>query len=232
MKSILLTGGAGFIGSHICLVLLERGFNIFVIDSFKNSSIKAIERVLDVNKKFFKKSNANLKIFKGDLRNKFFIEKVFRDIYENNNKIDGVIHLAGVKSVFESIKNPLFYWQTNVLGTINLIEIMKNYNCTNFVFSSSATIYAQFENKKVSENSDIIPINPYGNTKSTVEKFLEDIFKSKEKEWKFASLRYFNPIGAHYSGMLGESPIGNPNNIFPLTTNTAIDHKKIKNIWK
>ena len=221
MKNILVTGGAGFIGSHTCLALLERGYNVYVIDSFVNSSPKSLERVINIYKKKHFDSKLNLIIFKGDLRDKNFVQIVFSDIYKFNKKIDGVIHFAGVKSVLESQKNPLFYWKTNVLGTLNLLEIMKTYQCINFVFSSSATVYAQTNNLPLKEESEIGPINPYGNTKLTVEKLLEDIFKSHKTEDKFASLRYFNPIGAHPSGLLGENPIGIPNNIFPLMINTA-----------
>ena len=226
MKSILLTGGAGFIGSHTCLALLEKGYEVYVIDSFVNSSKKSLDSVKNIYKNKYNNSNFNLHIFNGDLRDKYFIKKVFSDIYKVNKKIDGVIHFAGVKSVLESQRNPLFYWNTNVLGTINLLEIMNSYKCINFVFSSSATVYAQKKDSLLKEDSDIAPITPYGNTKLTVEKLLEDIFKSQENDNKFASLRYFNPIGAHSSGLLGENPIGIPNNIFPLIINTAAGIQK------
>ncbi len=229
MKSILLTGGAGFIGSHTCLALLEKGYNVYVIDSFINSSPKSLDRVINIFNKNDQNYNSNLTIFRGDLREKKFVKKVFSDIYKVNNKVDGIIHFAGLKSVFESKINPLLYWNTNILGTLNLLEIMNTYQCNNFVFSSSATVYAQTKNSLLKENSDTGPINPYGNTKITVEKLLEDIFKSPENKVKFASLRYFNPIGAHYSGLLGESPLGISTNIFPLIINTAAGiQKKLK----
>ena len=231
MKSILLTGGAGFIGSHTCLALLEKGYQVYVIDSFVNSSPNSLDMVINIYKKKYKVSNFNLTIFKGDLRDKYFVKKVFSDIYKVNKKIDGVIHLAGLKSVFESKKDPLLYWNNNVLGTLNLLEIMDSFECINFVFSSSATVYAQTKNSLLDENSDIGPINPYGNTKLTIEKLLNDIFNSQENKSKFASLRYFNPIGAHPSGLLGESPIGIPNNIFPLIINTAMGLQKELKIY-
>ena len=158
--------------------------------------------------------------------NKSFLEKVFKIIILKNRSIDGVIHFAGVKSVSESIKNQFFYWRTNLLGTINLLEIMSKYNCTNFVFSGSATVYNQTENFLLNEKSALGPINPYGNTKLSVEILLKDIFQSSNKDFKFASLRYFNPIGAHPSGLIGEDPVGIPNNIFPLITNTALGIQK------
>ena len=231
MKSILLTGGAGFIGSHTCLALLEKGYAVYVIDSFINSSPKSLDRVIDTYKSKYKNSNFNLTICKGDLRDKHFVKKVFSDIYKSNKRIDGVIHFAGVKSVLESKENPLLYWNTNVLGTLNLLEIMNSYQCINFVFSSSATVYAQTRNLLLKEESELGPINPYGNTKLTVEKILEDIFKAGNTQVKFASLRYFNPIGAHPLGLLGENPIGIPNNIFPLIINTAAGVQKELKIY-
>tara|TARA_A100001011_G_scaffold138194_1_gene145849 strand:+ start:4211 stop:5263 length:1053 start_codon:yes stop_codon:yes gene_type:complete len=231
MKSILITGGAGFIGSHTCLAMLEKGYSISVIDSFENSSSKSLKRVLNIYKKKFQASNKTISIYKGDLRDKSFIENVFSKIYKVNEKIDGVIHFGGLKSVFESIKNPLLYWNNNVLGTINLLEIMDKFNCNNFVFSSSATVYAQTNNSLLTEESEIGPINPYGNTKLSVELLLKDIFKSQQENIKFASLRYFNPIGAHPSGLLGETPIGTPNNIFPIIINTAMGYQKELKIY-
>ena len=231
MKKVLLTGGAGFIGSHTCLVLLERGYKVFVIDSFENSSEKSLNRVLTILRNKNLELSANLSIFKGDIRDKYFLKKTFKEIFTFNNKLDGVIHFAGVKSVFESVQNPLLYWQTNVSGTLNLLDILSRYQCKNFVFSSSATIYEQKDGLLLSETSKVGPINPYGNTKLTVEKCLEDLFKSTNNFSKFASLRYFNPIGAHFTGMLGESPIGLPNNIFPLIINTAMGIQKELKIY-
>ncbi len=221
MKNILVTGGAGFIGSHTCLLLLEKGYNLYVIDSFINSSPKSLVKVLEINKS--KKTNFQnrLKNFKGDLLDKDFLYSVFFDLIKSNQKIDGVIHFAGLKSVSESVSEPLKYWKGNVLGTINLLEIMKEFDCNALVFSSSATIYAQSENALLSENSLIKPNNPYGSTKIAIESILKDIFNSSNKHSKFASLRYFNPIGAHPSGLIGEDPRGKPNNIFPLIMDTA-----------
>ena len=231
MKTILITGGAGFIGSHICLVLLDEGYEVIVIDSFENSSIHSLKRVLEIFKQREIDFTDKLKIFNGDLCDKNFIENVFNKIKQSNKEIYGVIHLAGLKAVSESIFNPQLYWNKNVFGTINLIEIMEKYECLNLVYSSSATIYDSRENSFFNENSQIKPVNPYGNTKFVVEKFLEDIYQSAKRDWKFASLRYFNPIGAHTSGLIGESPKGLPNNIFPLITNTAIGVQKTFKIY-
>ena len=231
MKNILVTGGAGFIGSHTCLVLLEKGYKIFVIDSFENSSPKSLKRVLEIYQKKTNKSNDQLKIFKGNLCDKNFLREVFQSIKNINKKIDGVIHFAGLKSVAKSIFNPLIYWRTNVLSTINLLEIMEEYNCKNIVFSSSAIIYEQKDNLLLKEDGKLGPISPYANTKFTIEMILKDFFKSSPKSWKIACLRYFNPIGAHESGLIGENPKGIPNNIFPLITNTALGLQKELNIF-
>ena len=226
MKNILIIGGAGFIGSHTCLVLLQKGYKVFVFDSFVNSSTNALKRVLEVSKLKNKKKDPFLKIYKGDLLNKKLLQNTFNDIYKKHKFLDGVIHFGGLKSVAESIYSPISYWRTNVLGTINLLDIMSRYESKNLVFSSSATIYGSSENSLLKEDSELKPINPYGNTKLTVEMLLDDIFNSGRKEWHLASLRYFNPIGAHYSGLIGECPIGIPNNIFPLITNTALGLQK------
>ena len=226
MKNILVTGGAGFIGSHTCLLLLEKGYEVFVIDSFVNSSPTSLKKVLEISK-----FNNKLRLFKGDLRDKDFLNNVFSEINKSKKIIDGIIHFAGLKSVKDSILNPLEYWQVNVLGTINLLEVMFKYNCQTLVFSSSATVYALGENILLSENSPIKPINPYGNTKLTVELLLKDIFNDSKNKSRFASLRYFNPIGAHPSGLIGENPKGKPNNIFPLIINVAKGIDKELNIY-
>ena len=226
MKNILVTGGGGFIGSHTCLVLLEKGYNIFVIDSFQNSSPNALVKVLEINKINNIKSETNLKIYKGDICNFSFVESVFLDILKQYKFLDGVIHFGGLKSVEESTYHPISYWKTNVLGTINLLEIMSKNKIRNLVFSSSAIIYASSNNSFLKEDSELKPMNPYGNTKLTVEILLDDLFKSSKKDWRLASLRYFNPIGAHKSGLIGEYPMGNPNNIFPVIANTALGIQK------
>ncbi len=231
MKNILVTGGTGFIGSHTCLALLEKGYCVYIIDSFENSSNKVVERIIQIYTSKKNSVNTNLQVFKGNLRDKDFIRDVFLKIKKNNQKIDGVIHFAGFKSVSESIINPLLYWRNNLIGTINLLEVMAEFNCNNLVFSSSASVYVPNEKYLLNESSKIGPTNPYGNTKHTIEIILKDLFKSSAKRWKLASLRYFNPIGAHSSGLLGEDPKDIPNNIFPLITNTALGIQKILKIY-
>ena len=229
MKSIFVTGGAGFIGSHTCLLLLERGFTLFILDLFSNSSQKSLKRVslilrkkgIDIKEKIF--------LVEGDIKNKNDIEKLFKMSLKLNKTIEFVIHFAGLKSVAESVENPLMYWENNVNGTINLLKVMEKYNCRNIVFSSSATVYKAKSNAPLFENDICEPVNPYGNTKLTIERLLKDIYNSDPSKWRIASLRYFNPVGAHESGLLGEDTLGKPNNIYPLITQVAIGNiKEIK----
>ena len=220
MDSVLVTGGCGYIGSHTVLSLLEKGLNVYVIDSHDNSSPLVIPRI----KKFFKnqkfKLPNNLYLIKGDVRNIKDLEKVFLKSKNKGDTINGVIHFAGLKAVEESLKYPLCYWDNNLVGTINLIKVMQKFDCKTLIFSSSATIYSNSLSKELKENSLIKPINPYGRTKATVEILLKDIFQS-DNSWKIINLRYFNPIGAHSSGLIGENPVGIPRNIFPLILKVA-----------
>ena len=222
MKSILVTGGTGFIGSHTCVALLERGYEIFVIDSFVNSSAKSIEKISLILSKNGIDIRGKFHLFKGDIKNPEDIKKVFEIGLSLNKPIDAVIHFAGLKSVAESIIKPNSYWDNNVGGSLNLLKIMEKYDCTNIVFSSSATVYKANSNKLLFEDDICEPINPYGYTKLTVERILNDLFNSNTSKWKIASLRYFNPVGAHESGLIGEDPLGNPNNIYPQITRVAI----------
>ena len=231
MKNIIVTGGAGFIGSHACLALLKRDYKVFVIDSFINSSPIALQKVLEILKIPENEKNSKLRVFRCDLRDSVLLKKIFSKIYKENKVIDGVIHFAGLKAVEESVTYPLKYWQTNVLGTINLLEMMEKYSCNTLVFSSSATVYDQTQNMRIREDSSLNPINPYGSTKLTIENCLKDVFNSLKNSYKFASLRYFNPIGSHYSGLIGENPVGRPNNIFPLILNTALGIQKQLEIY-
>ncbi len=231
MKNILVTGGAGYIGSHTCLSLLEKNYNVFVVDSFINSSPKSLQMVLEIHKSNNQNYNNQLKVFKGDITDIKVLENYFLELLKNNITIDGVIHFAGLKAVSESVSNPLIYWNINLTTTFNLLYIIKKFGCNNLVFSSSATIYASNQNDLLTEDSEIRPANPYGNTKATIEKILADVFKSSTKELKFASLRYFNPIGAHSSGLIGEDPKGTPNNLFPLIINTAYGSQKELKIY-
>ena len=217
---ILVPGGAGFIGSHTCLALLEKGYEITVIDSYTNSHKKSLHRVVDI----LKNNNVqkiDIDIEMVDIRDKIILDKLFSRYQDLGDPIQAVIHFAGRKSVKESLLNPLLYWDVNVNGSINLLRVMDKYNCRTIVFSSSATIYSLSNGLPIKENIEIKPINPYGRTKVTIEQVLNDIYTSNTNEWKIANLRYFNPIGAHSSGMIGESPIGVPSNIFPYINQVA-----------
>ena len=215
MKSILVTGGAGFIGSHTCLSLVERGYRIVVIDSLVNSSQDSLNRLGEILIRKNISIDNKISFFKGDLRDKEFIENIFNSNKENDNPISCVIHFAALKAVNESVVAPLKYWDVNVNGTINLLQTMLKNNCKTIVFSSSATIYGISENIILNEKEDMNPTNPYGSTKLVVEMLLRDLFNSNPDEWKIINLRYFNPIGAHPSGLIGESPKGIPANVFP-----------------
>ena len=218
---ILVTGGAGFIGSHTCVTLIEKGYEIVLLDSYVNGHQKSIEQVIKILGSKKETSNVNLEIIEGDLRDKKLLEKIFLESKKSSKPIKAVLHFAGLKSVAESITNPLIYWDVNVNGAINLFNIMNKYNCRSIVFSSSATVYGRSSNMYLDEGSEINPINPYGRTKAVVEQLLNDIFLSSPESWRVANLRYFNPIGAHPSGLIGEAPNGIPNNIFPYLTQVA-----------
>lgn len=226
MKSILITGGAGFIGSHTSLLLLEKGFRIFILDSFSNSSTKSLKNVLEILKRKGLDLKDKIHIVKGDLKNKGDLEKIFEKSYEFNTKIEAVIHFAGFKSVFDSIIMPITYWENNIVGTLNLLKTMEKFNCKNIVFSSSATVYKSKLNKLLNENDYCEPVNPYGQTKLSVEKLLDNLYQSAPSDWRIACLRYFNPVGAHESGLIGEDPLGKPNNLFPLITRVGIGKLK------
>lgn len=221
MKKILVTGASGYIGSHTCLLLLKRGYEIFALDSFINSSLVALKRVLFLSEKS-NKDKGNLHIYNGDIRDKEVLKKIFSDAEIGSEKISSVIHFAGLKSVSESILFPFQYWDVNLKGSINLLKVMEENDCNTFVFSSSATIYGYSNSEKIKEDSNIKPSNSYGNTKNCVETFLQDLYLSSPSRWSIASLRYFNPIGAHPSGVIGEDPIGIPNNLFPFITQVAL----------
>lgn len=221
MKRILITGGLGFIGSHTTIRLLEEGYECLILDSLVNSSLKSLERLNVLINKINPKYLKNLSFKKGDIRDINLLRKIFSESLKSDKFFDGVIHFAGLKSIKESNIKPLDYWDVNVLGSINLIKVMEEFNCRNLIFSSSATIYGSSEKLPFSEKAIVRPINPYGNTKAIVEKILEDITKTNKKEWRIASLRYFNPIGAHESGLIGEDPLNIPNNIFPLILEVA-----------
>ncbi len=228
MKTVFVTGGAGFIGSHTCVVLLEKGYKLYVLDSYINSSRKSLNKVKKIVDQKDSSLSKNLNIIEGDIRDENTVEDIFREAKNSGSQIDGVIHFAGLKSVEESINYPQKYWDTNVNGSITLLKVMDNNNCRKIVFSSSATIYGLVNDLLIKEDFKIQPINPYGTTKAAVEQLLNDIFKSNKEKWKIANLRYFNPIGAHPSGLIGENPLGTPNNLFPFITQVAT--KRIKEL--
>ena len=224
---ILLTGGAGFIGSHIALLLLEKGYDVILLDSFVNSSSNVINSI----KTYLNNNQYSLNTIIGDIRDKKTLEKIFNDSINDHKPINTVIHLAGLKSVSDSLANPLHYWDVNVSGTQNLLATMNKYNCYSIVFSSSATIYGLTDSVPINESCNLSPINPYGKTKVAIENMFDDLFKSNVNSWKICSLRYFNPVGAHPSGLIGEDPIGVPSNLFPYISQVAIGRRKFLNVF-
>ena len=228
MKRILVTGGTGFVGSHTCTSLLENGNEVYILDSLSNSSKKTLDKIkLIFSKRSIDISN-KLYFFKGDLRDKEFIDSVFEKVKSKGNSIDGVIHFAGLKAVAESINYPIKYWENNVIGSFNLFKSMIKNNCKTIVFSSSATVYGNPKDELLKETSGINPTNTYGSTKFAIENLLKNIYKANTDEFNIAILRYFNPIGAHHSGLIGENPLGMPNNIFPLIMNSAYEKNELK----
>ena len=218
--NLLITGGTGFIGSHTCLLLLAQGYDLVIFDSFVNSSAKVLDRlgiILKFNNDYLFK---RITLIRGDIRDKKKLIELFSSFESKGKSINGVLHFAGLKSVSDSVINPLEYCDVNLSGTKNLLQVMNQFNCKIFVFSSSATIYAPKLNGYINEEHEINPMNPYGRTKAAVEYLLADLYSS-DNTWSIASLRYFNPVGAHHSGMIGEDPFGIPNNLFPFISQVA-----------
>ena len=192
---------------------MQRGYDVLIIDSNINSSQKVISNINFILKKLDLDLIGKLIFNKGDIRDYFFIENIFKNCIENNSPINAVIHFAGLKSVAESKLEPLNYWDVNVAGTINLLKIMEKYNCKNLIFSSSATVYGEKSKPPFKESFIPRPVNPYAKSKFCVESILEDIAQSNKNSWKIISLRYFNPIGSHIQDFLAKS-LKLPNNIF------------------
>jgi len=215
---ILVTGGCGFIGCHTLVALIKSGYTPIVLDNLSNSSTKALERVKTITGK-------KIKFYYGDIRDFDFLDKIFLE-----NDISGVIHLAGLKAVGESCRDPLSYYDNNVTGTLVLLKVMKKSGITNFVFSSSATVYSDTAISPIAEDSELLPTNPYGQSKLMIERICWDLKKSTmnkvDKSWSVALLRYFNPIGAHESGLIGEDPLGEPNNLMPYISQVAVGKLK------
>ena len=206
---LLITGGAGFIGSHTCVVLLEQGYELVVLDSFDNSSPLALERVKELS------GSPALHVLQGDIRDPEAVDRSF----QSRGLIDGVIHFAGLKAVGESVANPLLYWDVNLNGSRVLAAAMEQHRCRTLVFSSTATVYGEPDQFPLREDTPTAPIHPYAQTKVAVEQMLQAL--CRQSDWRVASLRYFNPVGAHPSGRIGEDPLGIPNNLFPFITQVA-----------
>lgn len=230
MKTILITGGAGFIGSHSSLQLLELGFKVIVLDSFVNSSPKLFERIRDFLASKEQGKENNLEIVEGDIRNEYILDHIFEKSLKDNSKIDAVIHFAGLKSVPESFLKEKEYWEVNVEGSKNLLKVMHKYNCKSLVFSSSAAVYSAEHTENIHENAKLLPSSPYGKTKLAVENLINDLFINS-KDWNVISLRYFNPIGAHPLKILGECPKGKPSNIFPYLLQVANGQREFLEVY-
>lgn len=207
--AILITGGAGFIGSHTCIEMLNAGKDIVVIDNLDNSSSVSLERVEKITGK-------KVRFYENDVCDKSALRKIFKE--EN---IEAVIHFAGLKAVGESVREPIRYYQNNLESTISLIEVMTEFNVKKIVFSSSATVYGVAKTMPLKEGMPTGAINPYGRTKLFIEEILKDLYVA-DKDWSIALLRYFNPIGAHKSGLIGEDPKGIPNNLMPYISQVAV----------
>ncbi len=216
LPTLLITGGAGFIGSHTVLVLLEAGCSLVVLDNFATSSPHSLRRVAALAGAA---AAGRLQLVAGDLRNPADLERAFAAA-PAGRPVAAVIHFAGLKAVAESLREPLHYWDVNVAGSRQLLAAMRAHGCRTLVFSSSATLYGTPEQVPIPETAPIRPINPYGHSKAAVEQLLADLAAS-EPGWRIARLRYFNPVGAHPSGRLGEDPRGVPSNLFPLMSRVA-----------
>jgi len=226
MARLLVTGGAGFIGSHTCLVLLKAGHDLIVVDDFSNSSPTALERVCALAQLDHNAAKTQLKVWHGDIRDPLYLEALFSQAKSEGAPIEAVIHFAGLKSVGESVREPLRYWDVNLTGSLCLLSAMNAHGCHTLVFSSSATLYGYPERVPIPESAPIQPINPYGHSKAAVEQLLHDLAASAPNQWRIACLRYFNPVGAHPSGKIGEDPLGPPNNLFPFVSQVAVGRRK------
>ena len=216
---ILVTGGAGYIGSHTCVELLNAGYEVVVADNLYNSSEKALERVEQITGK-------ELKFYEVDLKD----EEAVRTIFQNE-KIDAVIHFAGYKAVGESVVKPLEYYENNLVSTLNLCKVMREFNCKNLIFSSSATVYGFQPVMPITEEMAKQPAsNPYGWTKWMIEEILKDLHTA-DPTWNVILLRYFNPIGAHESGLIGEDPKGIPNNLVPYVAQVAVGKREYVHVY-
>lgn len=208
--AVLVTGGAGYIGSHTCVELLNAGFDIVVVDNFCNSNVESLNRVMKLTGKRFPHIDA-------DIRDKEKLASIFKE-----HDIDAVIHFAGLKAVGESCEKPLAYYENNVGGTVTLCQVMQDHGANKLLFSSSATVYGDPESVPIREDFPTGATNPYGRSKLMVEEILQDFCRAPGNDWRVSILRYFNPIGAHESGIIGEDPQGIPNNLLPFVAQVAV----------
>ncbi|CAE6785346.1 MAG: UDP-glucose 4-epimerase GalE [Nitrospira sp.] len=215
---ILVTGGAGYIGSHTCVELLNAGSAVTVFDNFSNSHPEALARVQRITGK-------SLRVVRGDLRDRAALVAALRE-----SGATSVIHFAGLKAVGESVEQPLSYYDNNVAGSLRLLEAMKECGVTKLVFSSSATVYGEPQRLPLTEDHPLSATNPYGRTKLVVEEMLRDVQRS-DASWRICILRYFNPVGAHTSGLIGEDPQGMPNNLLPFVAQVAVGRREHLNVW-
>jgi UDP-glucose 4-epimerase len=215
---ILVTGGAGYIGSHTCIELIQSGFDVLVLDNLSNSSPESLKRVEQITGK-------PITFIRGDVRDKALMKQLFDD-----HAISSVIHFAGLKAVGESVSMPLEYYDNNIGGTLALLEAMADSNCRSLVFSSSATVYGDPHTVPIREDFPLSATNPYGRSKLIIEEILKDLYLS-DNAWNLALLRYFNPVGAHESGLIGEDPNGPPNNLMPVISQVAIGRQKSLNVF-
>ncbi|MCQ8130287.1 UDP-glucose 4-epimerase GalE [Methylomonas rivi] len=213
--TILVTGGAGYIGSHTCVELIDNGFDVVIVDNLSNSKLESIRRIEKI-------TGRSIPFYQADIRDAAALSRIFQ-----NHTLDAVIHFAGLKAVGESCQQPLSYYQNNIAGTLVLLETMAENGVKSLVFSSSATVYGDPHTVPITEQFPLQTTNPYGRTKLFIEEILRDAsaadaFNQTQQHWKIAILRYFNPIGAHHSGLIGEDPNGVPNNLMPYLSQVAI----------
>jgi len=215
---ILVTGGAGYIGSHTCVELLNAGHDVTVLDNFCNSQVEALERVQRITGK-------KPAMVEGDIRDSETLLRTLR-----RSGANAVIHFAGLKAVGESVEKPLAYYDNNVVGTVRLLEAMTECSVKTLVFSSSATVYGDPQQLPLTEQHPLSATNPYGQTKLVIENMLRDLYRS-DPSWRLSILRYFNPVGAHRSGLIGEDPRGTPNNLLPFVAQVAVGRREFLNVW-
>ena len=209
MKRVLVTGGAGYIGSHTVVRLMERGYHAIIVDNLDNSNVEVLNRIDRI-------VGSKPDFIEGDIRDASLLDSVF-----SSNAIDGVIHFAGLKAVGESVEKPMRYYSNNVEGSISLFKAMDRYDCRKLVFSSSSTVYGDPSSVPITEDFPLSATNPYGQSKLVIETILRDLANA-DPRWQFTLLRYFNPVGAHDSGLIGEDPNGIPNNLMPYIAQVAV----------